>query len=79
MLSAWLGIRESVAYLVTIQSPTCVSSPLQSLRPGIKPKLEALKTLYEGKKIIVGRDKLDIVRGVLHKVWKPVLPRISSI
>lgn len=38
------------------------------LRPGIQPKLEALKTLYEGKKIIVGRDKLDVVKGVLQKV-----------
>ncbi|KAF5369086.1 hypothetical protein D9758_002906 [Tetrapyrgos nigripes] len=37
-------------------------------RPGIKPKLDALKTLYEGKKIIVGRDKLDVVKGVLQKL-----------
>ncbi|KAF8069052.1 trehalose 6-phosphate phosphatase [Lyophyllum atratum] len=37
-------------------------------RPGIQPKLEALRTLYEGKKIIVGRDKLDIVKGVLQKL-----------
>ena len=39
-----------------------------SKRPGIKPKLEALRNLYEGKKIIVGRDKLDVVKGVLQKV-----------
>ena len=39
-----------------------------SKRPGIIPKLEALRTLYEGKKIIVGRDKLDVVKGVLQKV-----------
>ncbi|KAI3614064.1 glycosyltransferase family 20 protein [Moniliophthora roreri] len=38
------------------------------LRPGIQPKLEALRTLYEGKKIIVGRDKLDVVKGVLQKL-----------
>ncbi|KAG6902178.1 hypothetical protein C0995_003274 [Termitomyces sp. Mi166 len=37
-------------------------------RPGIQPKLEALRTLYENKKIIVGRDKLDVVKGVLQKV-----------
>lgn len=37
-------------------------------RPGIKPKLDALKLLYEGKKIIVGRDKLDVVKGVLQKL-----------
>lgn len=41
---------------------------LYSLRPGIQPKLEALRALYEGKKIIVGRDKLDVVKGVVQKV-----------
>ncbi|KZT69086.1 glycosyltransferase family 20 protein [Daedalea quercina L-15889] len=39
-----------------------------TLRPGIQPKLEALRTLYEGKKIIVGRDKLDVVKGVVQKL-----------
>lgn len=39
-----------------------------SLRPGIEPKLNALRALYEGKKIIVGRDKLDVVKGVVQKV-----------
>ena len=38
------------------------------LRPGIQPKLDALHALYEGKKIIVGRDKLDVVKGVVQKV-----------
>lgn len=38
------------------------------MRPGIQPKLEALQALYEGKKIIMGRDKLDVVKGVLQKV-----------
>ncbi|TEB34046.1 trehalose-6-phosphate phosphatase [Coprinellus micaceus] len=37
-------------------------------RPGIQPKLEALTNLYEGKKIIVGRDKLDVVKGVVQKL-----------
>ncbi|KAF8156017.1 trehalose-6-phosphate phosphatase [Crassisporium funariophilum] len=37
-------------------------------RPGIKPKLDALRNLYEGKKIIVGRDKLDVVKGVIQKL-----------
>lgn len=41
---------------------------ISRLRPGIQPKLEALRALYEGKKIIVGRDKLDVVKGVLQKV-----------
>ncbi|KIY68652.1 glycosyltransferase family 20 protein [Cylindrobasidium torrendii FP15055 ss-10] len=44
-----------------------VSRDLAS-RSGIQPKLEALKLLYEGKKIIVGRDKLDVVNGVLQKL-----------
>jgi trehalose 6-phosphate synthase/phosphatase len=39
-----------------------------TLRPGIAPKLESLRALYEGKKIIVGRDKLDVVKGVVQKV-----------
>ncbi|KAF9225645.1 glycosyltransferase family 20 protein [Gyrodon lividus] len=39
-----------------------------TLRPGIQPKLEALRALYADKKIIVGRDKLDVVKGVLHKL-----------
>ncbi|TDL22752.1 trehalose-6-phosphate phosphatase [Rickenella mellea] len=38
------------------------------LRPGIQPKLAALRSLYEGKKIIVGRDKLDVVKGVVQKL-----------
>ena len=37
-------------------------------RPGIGPKMETLRALYKGKKIIVGRDKLDVVKGVLQKL-----------
>lgn len=48
-------------------SPLLTYRP-DSLRPGIAPKLDALRHLYEGKKIIVGRDKLDVVKGVLQKV-----------
>ena len=40
------------------------------LRPGIQPKLNALRSLYEGKKIIVARYKLDVVKGVVQKVRK---------
>lgn len=36
--------------------------------PGVAPKIEALKRMYEGKKIIVARDKLDPTKGVLPKV-----------
>ncbi|KAG0695477.1 glycosyltransferase family 20 protein [Suillus ampliporus] len=39
-----------------------------TLRAGIQPKLEALRVLYADKKIIVGRDKLDVVKGVLQKL-----------
>ena len=44
------------------------------LRPGIQPKLDALRALYEGKKIIVGRDKLDVVKGVVQKVSANLSP-----
>ena len=47
-------------------------------RPGIIPKLEALRTLYEGKKIIVGRDKLEVVKGVLQKVSSPSFSLLQS-
>ena len=43
-------------------------SECDRLRPGIQPKLNALRSLYEGKKIIVARDKLDVVKGVVQKV-----------
>nr|BAO72965.1 trehalose-6-phosphate phosphatase1 [Moniliella megachiliensis] len=39
-----------------------------ALEPGVNPKIEAFKRMYAGKKIIVGRDKLDVVRGVLQKL-----------
>jgi trehalose 6-phosphate synthase/phosphatase len=39
-----------------------------STRPGIHPKLQSLLKLYAGKKIIIGRDKLDVVKGVVQKL-----------
>ena len=36
--------------------------------PSILPKIEAFRQLYKGKKIIVGRDKLDSTKGVLPKL-----------
>ena len=36
--------------------------------PEVTEKYEALKKLYRGKKIIVGRDRLDSVRGVTQKL-----------
>jgi trehalose 6-phosphate synthase/phosphatase len=41
---------------------------LYSLRPGIAPKLATLRALYEGKKIIIARDKLDVVKGIVQKL-----------
>lgn len=39
-----------------------------SSAPGVKPKMEAIREMYRGKKLIVGRDKLDVVRGVIQKL-----------
>ncbi|CED83290.1 trehalose 6-phosphate phosphatase [Phaffia rhodozyma] len=37
-------------------------------RPEVAPKVEALRSLYSGKKIIVGREKLDVSKGVIEKL-----------
>lgn len=37
-------------------------------RPGVAPKVKAIRERYAGKKIIIGRDKLDPVKGVLQKL-----------
>ena len=39
-----------------------------SQEPGVAPKIKALRQLYLGKKIIIGRDKLDPTKGVLPKL-----------
>ena len=36
--------------------------------PGVRPKLDALRMLYKDKKIIVGREKLDVAKGVYNKL-----------
>ncbi|BEJ18226.1 hypothetical protein CspHIS471_0705030 [Cutaneotrichosporon sp. HIS471] len=36
--------------------------------PGVMPKVKALRDLYHGKKIIVGREKLDAPKGVYNKL-----------
>ena len=41
--------------------------------------MDALQTLYEGKKIIMGRDKLDVVKGVMQKVGKERIRPITLI
>jgi hypothetical protein len=49
-------------------SPPFAEDFVLSSRPGITPKLESLLKLYAGKKIIIGRDKLDVVKGVVQKL-----------
>lgn len=39
-----------------------------SASAGVGPKIEQIREMYRGKKIIVGRDKLDVVRGVIQKL-----------
>ncbi|KAI8605114.1 glycosyltransferase family 20-domain-containing protein, partial [Dissophora ornata] len=36
--------------------------------PGVLPKMDAIRKTYKGKHIIVGRDKLDLVKGVQQKL-----------
>jgi trehalose 6-phosphate synthase/phosphatase len=36
--------------------------------PGVAPKIAAIREMYGDKKIIVGRDKLDPVKGVVQKL-----------
>ncbi len=36
--------------------------------PGVEPKMEALRMLYKDKKIVVGREKLDVAKGVYNKL-----------
>ncbi|KAJ9118440.1 hypothetical protein QFC24_006271 [Naganishia onofrii] len=37
-------------------------------RAGVDPKISALRALYKDKKIIVGREKLDVAKGVYNKL-----------
>ncbi|KAI8335822.1 glycosyltransferase family 20-domain-containing protein [Chlamydoabsidia padenii] len=37
-------------------------------QPGVEPKMAAIRDMYAGKKIIIGRDKLDSTKGVLQKL-----------
>ncbi|KAI9493872.1 glycosyltransferase family 20-domain-containing protein [Zychaea mexicana] len=37
-------------------------------QPGVQPKMDAIRSMYAGKKIIIGRDKLDQTKGVLQKL-----------
>ncbi|KAG1456433.1 hypothetical protein G6F56_006833 [Rhizopus delemar] len=37
-------------------------------RPGVTPKAQAIQKRFTNKKLIIGRDKLDSVKGVLQKL-----------
>ncbi|KAI9315352.1 glycosyltransferase family 20-domain-containing protein [Dichotomocladium elegans] len=37
-------------------------------QPSVQPKIRAIRDMYAGKKIIIGRDKLDSTKGVLQKL-----------
>ncbi|CAO3577456.1 unnamed protein product [Absidia cylindrospora] len=37
-------------------------------QPGVEPKIAAIREMYAGKKIVIGRDKLDSTKGVLQKL-----------
>ncbi|SAL98687.1 hypothetical protein [Absidia glauca] len=41
---------------------------LKRTSPHVQPKIQAIAEMYTGKKILVGRDKLDLVKGVLQKL-----------
>ena len=51
---------------IGINATTTLQSSFGS--PAIEDKMTALRELYAGKKIIVGRDRLDSVRGVAQKL-----------
>ena len=51
---------------IGIDTDTTLESAFES--PGIEKKIAALGEMYAGKKIIVGRDRLDSVRGVAQKL-----------
>ncbi|CEI91267.1 hypothetical protein RMCBS344292_05564 [Rhizopus microsporus] len=39
-----------------------------SKQPGVQPKMNAIRDMHSGKKIIAGRDKLDSTKGILQKL-----------
>lgn len=40
----------------------------QRLRTEVQEKIQALRELYPGKKLIVGRDKLDQIKSTEHRL-----------
>lgn len=37
-------------------------------QPSVQPKVQSIREMYAGKKIIIGRDKLDSTKGILQKL-----------
>ena len=35
---------------------------------GVLTKIAALREMFQGKKVIIGRDKMDVIKGVGHKL-----------
>jgi len=60
--------RETCKSRQTFYSCVYIYTICVSLDPGVQPKLQSLLKLYAGKKIIIGRDKLDVVKGVIQKL-----------
>ena len=54
--------------LVKVPSALILHVSGDILRPGVQTKLDALHALYEVMKVIVGHDKLDVVKGIVQKV-----------
>ncbi|RMX72562.1 hypothetical protein D0869_14489 [Hortaea werneckii] len=51
---------------IGINANTTIQAAFES--PEVEEKVSALREMYSGKKIIVGRDRLDSVRGVAQKL-----------
>ena len=68
LLSLYGRLLHQSSQSASISCPSLTRSSLCRNTPGVGPKIDALRRLYEGKKIIVGRDKLDPTKGVLPKV-----------
>ena len=61
------GVHVAVdVFPIGINANTTLQSAFGS--PAIEEKMSTLRELYGGKKIIVGRDRLDSVRGVAQKL-----------
>ncbi|TKA30395.1 hypothetical protein B0A50_02622 [Salinomyces thailandicus] len=56
----------SDVFPIGINAVTTIQSAFET--PEVEDKVKALREMYAGKKLIVGRDRLDSVRGVAQKL-----------